>query len=161
MAMAAVAASSTIRARLTYMNYQHELEERSAARLANRPSLSRCSVYRAPREATASPAWSNFDDETLIASARASGDGAVHWGDVANAVHRSSGVVCTAAECKARYSEIAPTSLLAEARARPSFFARLTRRFRGGAPPQAVGVATPCDADDGTTPLPKGAGYRG
>lgn len=161
--MAAVAASSTIRARMTYMRYHADLEERSAARLANRPSLGRQSVYRVPREATASPAWSSYDDETLIASARAGDrDGAVHWGDIANAVHRSSGVVCTAAECKARYAEIRPGSLLAEARARPSLFRRLTRRFRGGSPPEAVGVATPCDdADDGTTPLPKGAGYRG
>lgn len=166
MSVAAIAVSSTIRARMTCMNSYADLEERSAARLANRESLARPTVYRTPppEDPCVYPVWNHCDDATLVATAReGSARGAVHWGDVANAVHRSSGVVCTAAECKERYAAIVPQTLLAEARSRPSWFSRLSRRGRKKAPaPSPVGVATPCDEEDGggPRPLPKSA-YRG
>ena len=141
MAIAAVVAGSRIRAQLALYDYEDRhggLRDRQRLRLAPpRPAP--------PPEAY--PAWNASDDDALFAAAtkQLHEAGGVHWGDVARTVHRRSGVLATAADCRRRYEAAsAPGSLLGACRAAPGWRRRFSRL-------RAAQVATPVDDDAGKT----------
>ena len=128
MAMAAVAAHSAARARQRTLSNLAAMESRPSPDLTRRRMVAYAPERRV--DEAPSPAWSASTDEALIEAARDAGAPGerVHWGDVARAVTAVTGVVCTAKECRDRHGDVAPTSLLGEARARSTWFGVLQRR---------------------------------